>query len=88
MLRKAKSFGSLSGKPSDSKCKKGFWRHFSPVTIVMATSILTILLLSGLGWEIWKSYLDIKWAQENAFPIQSLRSQIVLFDEITSRKLT
>ena len=82
MLRKAKIFARLRGKPSDSKCKKRFWRHFSPVTIVMAASALTILLLSVLGWGIWKSYLDHKWAEEHSFPIQSLRSQIVLFDEI------
>ncbi|MBW8017950.1 MAG: PAS domain S-box protein [Planctomycetes bacterium] len=86
MADKAESYEQQSrgnlNKQANSTGKRRLMRQFSPVTIVLAASTLTILLLSGLGWEIWKSYLDIKWAQENAFPIQSLRSQIVLFDEI------
>jgi PAS domain S-box-containing protein len=40
------------------------------------------MLLMGLGWQIWQSYLDHKWTQKQAFPIQALKDQIIHFDEV------
>jgi PAS domain S-box-containing protein len=49
---------------------------------VIAASVLTIVLLMGLGWQVWQSYLDHVGAQKQAFPIQALRDRIIHYDEI------
>ncbi|MBW8015022.1 MAG: PAS domain S-box protein [Planctomycetes bacterium] len=69
-------------KTADSMGYRGLVRQLSPVTIVLAASVLTFLLLMGLGWQVWKSYQDHKWSQEQAFPIQALRDKIIHFDEV------
>jgi len=56
--------------------------RFSPVTTVIAASVLTIVLLIGLGWQVRQSYLDHKFTEEKAFPVGQLRDEIIHLDEV------
>ncbi|MCD6394988.1 MAG: hypothetical protein J7M40_15975 [Planctomycetes bacterium] len=56
--------------------------RFSPVTTVIAASVLTIVLLIGLGWQVRQSYLDHKFTEEKAFPVGQLRGEIIHLDEV------
>ena len=69
-------------KPSNSERRDRRISNLMPVTIVMAASVLIIVLVMGLGWQVWQSYLDHKGSQEQAFPIQTLRDRIIHFDEV------
>jgi PAS domain S-box-containing protein len=74
--------GEKMKNPSNSASRGRRVSNLSPVTIVLAASVLTISLLMGLGWQVWQSYLDHKGSQKQVFPIQALKGQIVHFDEV------
>ena len=86
MSHKAESYKHQPGgdlkNPPRSAGSLGKLFHLSPVTIVMAASVLTIVLLTGLGWHVWKTYLEHKGAQKHVFPIQVLRDKIIHYDEV------
>jgi len=56
--------------------------RLSPLTTVIAASVLTIVLVMGLGWQVRQSYLGHKYTQKQAFPISRLRGRIIHFDEV------
>jgi len=56
--------------------------HSSPLTTVISASLLTIMLLTGLVWQVRQSYIDSKYTQKQAFPIVRLRGTIIHLDEV------
>jgi PAS domain S-box-containing protein len=86
MPDKAESYRhGASGDSRDAPGAAAHWkcvRRMSPMTTVTLASVLTIVLMSGLGWQAWRSYLDHKGVHERAFKVEDLRDQIVYSDEV------
>lgn len=75
------SGGDLRGS-AGSAGRRRYAISLSPLTTVIAASVLTIVLLTGWGWQARQSYLDHKGTQKQAFPISQLRGRIIHFDEV------
>ncbi|MBE0534186.1 MAG: PAS domain-containing protein [Phycisphaerae bacterium] len=65
----------LAGRGSDAP-------GFTMGTTVILASALTILLLAGLGVQVWRSYRDHAKASEQYFPVLGLTETIIYFDEV------
>lgn len=56
--------------------------QFSPKLTLLVVSIITVILISGLALQVWKSYVGHKSMLEQAFPIQLLKGRIMHYEEI------
>ena len=53
-----------------------------PMKVLSAAMILTLLLFTGVGWQIWQSYQDFRSTQTRDFPVQELSGKITHLDEV------